>query len=207
MPVWVKICGVTSVADAELCVEAGADAIGLNFVPSSPRYIQPAVGREIRDRLEGSVELVAVVADLPETELRQLQLEVEPDYLQLHGNEPPELLERFLPSAYKVVHVQSATDLERVNLYGGERVLLDAKVAGKLGGTGTAFDYSLTTDLARRRRVILAGGLKPETVASAVAQVKPFGVDVASGVENPGQPRSKAADKVRAFVKAAKEAG
>lgn len=207
MSVWVKICGVTSVADAELCRDAGADAIGLNFVPASPRRIETKVGKQIRDRLKGSVELVAVVADLPEAELRQLQLEVEPDFLQLHGNEPPELLERFLPNAYKVVHVQEAFDLERASLFAGDRVLLDAKVAGKLGGTGIAFDYSLTTELARKRRVILAGGLRPETVASAVAQVKPFGVDVASGVENAGQPRGKAADKVRAFVTAAKSAG
>ena len=207
MPVWVKICGVTSVADAELCRDAGADAIGLNFVPASPRCIDAKLARQIRDRLQGSVEVVAVVADLPEPELRQLKLEVEPDFLQLHGNEPSELLERFLPGAYKVVHVQNALDVERANRFAGNRVLLDAKVAGKLGGSGIAFDYSLTTELARKRRVILAGGLTPETVASAVAQVKPFGVDVASGVEDAGQPRRKAADKVRAFVKAAKSVG
>lgn len=202
--VWVKICGVTSVADAMLVRDAGADAVGLNFVPSSPRVIDLELGRRIRDAVQGALEVVLVVADWQQDRLEQLRRELEPDFLQLHGAESDEELRGLLPGAFKVIHVREPADVTRADSFGGDRLLVDAKVAGQLGGTGTAFDYSLVVELARRRRLILAGGLTPATVAAAVQQVQPFGVDVASGVEFAGQPRLKDPEKVRTFVERAK---
>jgi phosphoribosylanthranilate isomerase len=202
--VWVKICGVTSVADALLVRDAGADAVGLNFVAASPRAIDLELGRRIKDAVRGALEVVAVVADWEQTLLEQLRGDLEPDFLQLHGAESDELLRGLLPGAYKVIHVRDAADVTRADSFGGDRLLVDAKVSGQLGGTGVAFDYSLVAELAHRRRLILAGGLTPATVAAAVQQVQPFGVDVASGVEFAGQPRLKDPEKVRAFVERAK---
>lgn len=202
--VWVKICGVTSVADALLVKDAGADAVGLNFVAASPRVIDLELGRRIKDAVRGALEVVAVVADWEQDRLEQLRRDLEPDFLQLHGAESDEELQALLPGAYKVIHVRDPVDVTRADSFAGERLLVDAKVPGQLGGTGVSFDYSLVVELARRRRLILAGGLNPGTVAAAVRQVQPFGVDVASGVEGAGQPRSKDPDKVRTFVERAK---
>ncbi len=204
MSAWVKICGVTRLSDAELAREAGADAIGLNFVPSSPRRLDRNSARRIRDLSAGRIEVVLVVADLPRGELEQLCEELSPDRVQLHGSEPPEFVEAFSPMAYKAIHVGEAADVACADTYGGDRVLVDAKVSGKLGGTGVAFDYSLVVALASRRKLILAGGLTAENVQAAIAQVKPFGVDVASGVEPSGRPGVKDPEKLRAFVRAAK---
>jgi phosphoribosylanthranilate isomerase len=203
--VWVKICGVTSVADAVLARDAGADAIGLNFVASSPRAVDVEQGRRIRDAVAGSLEVVAVVADWDHDRLLELRTALAPDWLQLHGSEPNAALTRLLPGAYKVIHVRDSADVATSEGFAGDRVLVDTKVPGHLGGTGLAFDYSLVRELARARSLILAGGLTPATVAAAVRLVEPFGVDVASGVEVAGQPRQKDPDKVRAFVEQAKQ--
>ena len=204
--VWVKICGVTSVADALLARDAGADAVGLNFVPTSPRSVDLALGRSIRDAVAGSLEVVAVVADWDDARLLELRRAVAPDLLQLHGSETNDALQRLLPGAYKVIHVHDGADVASADGFSGSRILVDTKVKGQLGGTGLAFDYSLVQELAQRRPLILAGGLNPTTVAAAVRLVEPYGVDVASGVENPGQPRHKDPDKVRRFVEQAKHA-
>ncbi|HEU5073297.1 MAG TPA: phosphoribosylanthranilate isomerase [Polyangiaceae bacterium] len=204
--VWVKICGVTSVADAVLARDAGADAIGLNFVASSPRAIDLELGRRIRDAVADSLEVVAVVADWEHERLLELRAAVAPDWLQLHGSEATDALAQLLPRAYKVIHVHDRSDVARAEAYAGDRLLVDTKVPGQLGGTGLTFDYALVRELARVRSLILAGGLNPTTVAAAVQLVEPFGVDVASGVEVPGEPRQKDPERVRRFVEAAKQA-
>jgi len=204
--VWVKICGVTSVADAVFARDAGADAIGLNFVASSPRCVDFELGRRIRDAIAGSVEVVAVVADWDDARLAELRRAVAPHWLQLHGSETNDALQRLLPGAYKVIHVHDGADVASADGFSGDRILVDTKVKGQLGGTGLAFDYSLVQELAQRRPLILAGGLNPTTIAAAVRLVEPYGVDVASGVENPGQPRHKDPEKVRSFIEQAKQA-
>ncbi len=200
---WVKICGITNVADARDAVDAGASALGLNFVPSSRRYIDEATAREIADAVRGQVELVAVVADQSSAALRALAERVGVDALQLHGQESPEQI-RELPRAFKALGIATPEDVQRAAAFSGERLLLDAKAPGLLGGSGQAFDWSLVIELARQRPVILAGGLSPENVAAAVASVAPYGVDVASGVEQPGNPRRKDALRVRRFIENAR---
>jgi phosphoribosylanthranilate isomerase len=197
----IKICGITTAADADACAALGADMIGLNFVPSSPRRVDVAAARAIADAVRGRVEIVGVVADLPERALLDLRAAAGLDRLQLHGDEPPDLVRRLGGLAFKAVRVGSAADVEAAGAYEG-LLLVDAKVPGALGGTGRAVDPGLVAPLCRARQVLLAGGLGPGNVAAAVRALHPWGVDVASGVER--APGVKDPAKVAAFVQAAR---
>jgi phosphoribosylanthranilate isomerase len=196
----VKICGVTNVEDARMCADEGADAIGINFVPSSKRVVTEDEARAIADVVRGRVLVVGVVADLDVDAMRSLRDRVGLECLQLHGDEPPEALAPLLPHAYKAIRVTSAADVARSDAYGGDYVLLD----GPAGGSGKTFDWAFARDLAVRRRVTLAGGLQPENVEDAIRVVSPYCVDVASGVELAGDARRKDGARVREFVRRAK---
>jgi phosphoribosylanthranilate isomerase len=204
--VYVKICGITRVEDATWAADVGADAIGLNFIPSSKRCVSVALGRELCAAVHGRVETIAVVADANEDEVRKLVQATGVEGVQLHGDEAPELIERLRPLAYKAVRLRGEVDLPTVESFGGDRILLDAFVPGRLGGTGERVDWALAGRIARSRPVILAGGLTPENVALAVELARPYGVDVASGVEVPKQPGVKDRQSVRAFVEHARRA-
>lgn len=200
----VKICGVTSLDDALGCADAGADAIGLNFWPKSVRRCEEAEAQRIVEAVGERVRVVAVVVDAERETLRRLRDEVGVRWLQLHGHETPEELARWLPEAYKAVRPASAADVEAARAYGGDELLVDARSPGAPGGTGQRADWALAAELARERPIWLAGGLTPEDVAEAVAAVRPFGVDVASGVES--APGEKDLDRVRALVERARGA-
>lgn len=206
MSVHVKVCGITSVDDARTCVAAGVSAIGLNFVPSSPRAIDLDTARAIARAVPSTTLLVGVVADLPLDEIVALRDAVPLGCVQLHGDEPDETLEALLPHAYKAVRVGDDADVLRAQRVPGEHLLVDAKVAGALGGTGVRVDPALVVGLARTRKLTLAGGLTPENVGSAIAAVRPYAVDVASGVEKHGAPRRKDPSLVAAFVAAVRSA-
>ena len=196
---WIKICGLTSPEDAALALTLGADAIGINFVPASRRYVEPELAERVLEPVRGKLELVGVVADLGLAELEALQRRFNLDWLQLHGNEPPELL-RQLPHAFKALGIAGPDDVERSSHFAGRRLLVDKKASGVQGGTGQAFDWSLVTGLARERELVLAGGLNPDNVERAIAAVSPFGVDVASGVELAGNARKKDPERMAAFI-------
>jgi phosphoribosylanthranilate isomerase len=200
----VKICGVTSVEDAAMCVDAGADAIGLNFVPSSPRCLDETTAAAILRVIPARVISVGVFVDADRETLIRYKDGLGLRCLQLHGDEPPELLAEFLPHAYKALRVRGPGVREEAERYPGAFLLLDAYVPGVHGGSGARFDWSLALELARQRKLTLAGGLTPDNVAEAIAAVQPFCVDVASGVErSPGQ---KDEALVRAFIRNAKRA-
>jgi len=204
---FVKICGITSVEDALLAIAAGADALGLNFVPTSKRVVDIATAAHIAASVGDLVELVAVVANRNEGELERLRRSTGIRWLQLHGAETPAELQAVQPEAFKAVAIESPEDISRAAEYGGERLLLDAKSrSGELGGTGTRFDWSLALPLVQSRKVILAGGLYPDNVAEAIHTLKPFGVDVASGVELAQNPRKKHEGLLRSFVYAVRVA-
>ncbi|MET0388989.1 MAG: phosphoribosylanthranilate isomerase [Polyangiales bacterium] len=200
----VKICGVTSVADAQLCIDAGADALGLNFVPSSPRCLSLPAAAAIMAVMPAHVLSVGVFVDADAGQLRDFKATLGLGCLQLHGDEPPELLAEFLPHAYKALRVRGADVEAEAARYPGEYLLLDAYVPGVHGGSGARFDWTLALSLAQRRKLTLAGGLRPDNVADAVRSVQPFCVDVASGVES--SPGKKDPALVRAFIQAAKSA-
>jgi len=192
----VKACGVTSVEDALACVDAGVDAIGVNLIATSPRFVDEATALAIAKAVGGRALVVGVVADLDADAMLALRERLELGCLQLHGDEPPEALAPLLPHAYKAIRVTRAEDVARADAYGGEHVLLD----GAAPGTGARFDWALAAPLAKRRKVTLAGGLGPENVDEAIRVVSPYCVDVASGVEAPGEPRRKDPARVRALV-------
>lgn len=200
----VKICGLTTMDDAARCVELGADAIGLNFWPKSPRCTDVETARAIVDALGGSVQMVGVFVDHTLGQVREILHKTGIAWAQLHGDEPPELVAALLPSAYKAIGVKDGSAAELARRYPGEHLLLDASVPGIPGGTGRTFDWSIAAEVAKERKLTLAGGLTPENVAEAVRIVRPFRVDVASGVE--AEPGRKDPGLVRAFIQAAKGA-
>jgi phosphoribosylanthranilate isomerase len=200
----VKVCGVTTVEQAEACVALGVDAIGVNFVPSSPRRVDEATARRVVDAVGMQTLVVAVVADLGVDEARARVERTGVGCLQLHGGEPADVVAALLPHAYKAVRVAGPGDVALAASMPGEYVMVDAKVRGHLGGTGHVFDWSLVVALAKARKLVLAGGLTADNVGAAVAKVRPWCVDVASGVES--APGVKDLGKVRAFVAAARGA-
>ncbi len=201
---WIKICGVTNVSDAERVVQLGVDALGLNFVHSSKRHVTFEQAESIVNAVNGRIELVAVVANPTDIEVNQLREGLGIEWLQLHGDEPAERVSRLMPHAFKAVAIEDAADARRAGSYPGERLLVDTKVLGGSGGTGKVFDWQLVTDLARQRKLILAGGLTPQNVAAAVRVLGPYGVDVASGVEL--VPGVKDDELMTAFVLAVRSA-
>ena len=200
----IKVCGVTSVDDARACVEAGADSLGVNFVASSVRRVDVERATAIVRAVGSSALVVAVVAGMTVPAMRALRDATSVGCLQLHGDEGAGDVAALLPHAYKAVRVATRDDVERAGSMPGDYVLVDAKVEGALGGTGHAFDWSLVVDLAARRRLVLAGGLTAENVTRAIETVRPWCVDVASGVES--APGVKDPVKVRAFVDAVRAA-
>lgn len=202
---FVKICGVTSVEDAAFAADEGADAVGVNLVPTSKRHVTDAVARDIADAVGDRAVVVAVVADSSVDRLREVREVVGIRHLQLHGGESPADVERLLPDAFKAVAIGDASDVDRANAFPGDWLLVDAKVSGQLGGTGETFDWSLVRALAAARKLILAGGLTADNVVDAIRAVDPWGVDVASGVERNARVKDRA--KVRAFIRAVRSVG
>jgi phosphoribosylanthranilate isomerase len=200
----VKICGVTSLDQAVACAQIGVDAIGVNFVASSVRRVDEDVARGIVGAVGSKVLVVGVVAGMDVDSMLRLRESIGLGCLQLHGEEGPDQVAALLPHAYKAVRVADGNDVARAESMPGEYVMVDAKVEGALGGTGHAFDGSLVVELAKRRKLVLAGGLTPDNVAAAIRQVKPWCVDVASGVES--RAGVKDLGRVRAFVEAVREA-
>jgi phosphoribosylanthranilate isomerase len=196
----VKICGVTTATDAVMCAEAGAQALGINFWPGSVRCCGVEAARDIVAAVGGRVELVGVFVDAPVDEVRRTLAATGVVWAQLHGDEGPEAVAALLPHAYKALRVGDADVREEARRYPGEHLLLDALVRGQRGGTGHTFDWSLAEALVHERQLTLAGGLVPDNVAAAIRQVRPFRVDVASGVE--AAPGRKDRAKVHAFMEA-----
>jgi len=200
----VKICGLTTVDDALRCIETGADAIGLNFWPGSPRCVDTARAREIVEAAGDRAAMVGVFVDFTLDRIREIFRETGIQWAQLHGDEPPELLAELLPNAYKALGVKDGSAIELARDYPGEHLLLDASVPGMPGGTGRTFDWDIAAAVAKERKLTLAGGLTADNVAEAVRAVRPFRVDVASGVES--EPGRKDPELVRRFIDAAKAA-
>jgi phosphoribosylanthranilate isomerase len=206
----VKICGITSPADAALAVEAGADAVGFVFWFMSPRKVDPARAAEIARGLPESVLRVGVFVDRPRDEMEAVAEAVGLDLLQLHGDEPPEALAGLARPALKAVRVGKGFATEEALRYSrcAAGLVVDTRLPGETqmpGGTGVPFDWSLVKGLADRVPfLMLAGGLGPLNVADAIRSVRPHAVDVSSGVE--GLPGRKDPAKVRAFVEAARAA-
>lgn len=203
---YVKVCGITCLEDVEAALAAGVDAIGINLVPSSKRYVEPEAAAKLLRAVTGRALSVLVVARRELAELEQLLEQLAPDQLQLHGDEPDEWLHALGARAFKAVRIGDASDVASARATPGHPLLVDAKVGSELGGTGQRVDWTLVAPLAQSRPLVLAGGLDPSNVAQAIRTASPWAVDVASGVERDGDARRKDSDKLRRFVSSARAA-
>lgn len=205
----VKICGVTNRADAEAAIDFGADALGFNLFPGSKRFLDLEKESVWIRELPPFVTKVAVMVNPTLAEAERILALPFVDALQLHGNEEAEFcaqIARIGRQFVKAVAVRDAASLENAARFSTSHLLLDAFSPTAFGGTGKQIDFDLAADFVashRELRVILSGGLTPQNVAEAIRQVRPYAVDVASGVECENNPRRKDFEKMRAFIEAA----
>lgn len=214
----IKVCGLTNLADAEAALEAGADLLGFIFYEKSPRHVTPERVRAIVQRLSlvsrpglaQTPRLVGVFVNRPAAEVIRVLDDCGLDLAQLHGEESTEDLERLRGRAFKALRPRSRAEAAAAAAFAdlgpssGPDLLIDAYHPVHRGGTGARADWHLAADLARRYRLLLAGGLTPTNVAAAIRQVRPWGVDVSSGVE--AAPGRKDHVRLRAFIAAARSA-
>jgi phosphoribosylanthranilate isomerase len=204
--VFVKICGITNPADAEAAIAAGADALGFNFWPGSERYLEPAAAAEWIRELPDTIIRVAVLVNPTLAYAKEIAAIGGIGCLQLHGAEPPEFCLSLVEAQILLWKAIAMTGRDAPSPdFHTNRLLLDTSVGPKFGGTATSFPWSWAHDLIvanPAREFILAGGLSPENVAEAVNQARPFGVDVASGVET--RAGHKDIYRVRDFITAAR---
>jgi phosphoribosylanthranilate isomerase len=199
----VKICGITRLDDALAAARLGADALGFNFWPRSKRHLPPAEARAIVRRLPSFVTPVGVFVDPTRDEVLRAVDQSGIAVAQLHGDEPPELCLSLPLPVLKAIRVADVHALAALASYEVQGFLLDAPTTG-YGGSGLTFDWELAAQVARELPIVLAGGLGPDNVAEAVRVVRPWAVDVASGVER--APGVKDHDRMRLFIERAKEA-
>jgi len=200
----VKICGITRLEDALAAAELGADALGFNLWPGSPRFVRPEAAREIVARLPPFVAAVGVFVNQPPAEVVRLAAAAGVALVQLHGDEAPRDCEGLGLRVIKAFRVAGEEDLAAIPAYGSvAAVLLDSRSQG-FGGSGRAFDWELARRAAGPKPLVLAGGLGPGNVAQAIRTVRPYAVDTASGVES--SPGVKDREKMARFLGAAREA-
>ena len=201
---FVKICGMTRLPDALHAVEHGANALGFVFWPQSPRYISPACAAAIIAALPAGVSTVGVFVNETVDEIKRVAAETGISAIQLHGDEPPAYADAL---AWPVVRATTVGQIEEASSSWppGTTFLMDTADPVRRGGTGQTIDWQQAASAARVQRIVLAGGLTPDNVAEAVAVVRPFGVDVSSGVED--APGVKNGDKVARFLVSARSAG
>ena len=197
----IKICGITNAADALAAIDAGANLLGFNFYAKSPRHITEAEAAKIRPQLPKKIKAVGVFVNAPPAEAAALCKSLKLDAAQLHGDETPETvaeMARNLP-VFKAFRVEPDFRLETLDEYAEAfAFLFDAANTGQYGGTGRTTDWDVARRAAVGRRIILAGGLNAENVAAAVRIVRPYAVDVASGVES--KPGKKDHGRLREFI-------
>ena len=195
----VKICGITRAQDARLAEKLGAYAIGLNFYEKSPRAVAPADAWKIRKQLAPATQAVGVFVNWKPEVIIYLAHALQLTSVQLHGHETPKQLNELggltVTKAFRVGPGFSMSNFKRFRR--ASYFLLDAAKRGEYGGTGKTFDWSVARKAAAKHKIILAGGLTPENIGEAILTVRPYAVDVASGVES--RPGVKDAGKLREF--------
>jgi phosphoribosylanthranilate isomerase len=206
----IKICGINDVSYARAAVEAGADLIGVVFAPS-PRQVSHEKAKEIAAAVKKYVPVVGVFVNMPAATVNSLASSCQLDWVQLSGDESWEYCQEIEKPVIKTIHISPEWDEEEllVHLEDGQRLdrppvyLLDTLVENKYGGTGQVFSWEVASGAVTKFPVIIAGGLDPGNVGQVVASLRPWGVDVSSGVESEGV---KDVDKIKAFVQAVRSA-
>jgi phosphoribosylanthranilate isomerase len=203
----VKICGITSAADAQAAIDAGANLLGFNFYPQSPRHVTGEEAAEIRSKIPKRIKAVGIFVNRPPADVIALRSSLELDAVQLHGDEPPEAVAEIAPlvPVIKAFRVEPEFPLATLDEYScAFAFLFDAAHTGQYGGTGRTTDWDVARRASTSHRIILAGGLKVENVAAAVRIVRPYGIDVASGVES--SPGKKDPGRLREFIQEVRRA-
>jgi len=191
----VKICGLTSYEDAAAAMKMGADLLGFNFYPKSPRYISPEKAAQIISKLPAFIDIVGVFVNSSLEEIRGTIDQCQLNWVQLHGDESPQFCRELLwhnVKTMKAMRVKDKSDIKKADDYFTDAILLDAFHAGKYGGTGLTFDWNIIGHITKR--VFLAGGINPDNAARAV-RVGVYGIDVCSGIE--AQPGKKDHKKMK----------
>ncbi|NCD33376.1 MAG: phosphoribosylanthranilate isomerase [Spartobacteria bacterium] len=199
-----KICGITRLEDALKAAELGVNYLGFIFVPQSPRCVDAAFAQEVRARLPVSVKTVGVFMDQPLDYVQRTADVCDFDVLQLHGDEPSSWVSQLDGrTIWKAVHLQCDADVVAISVYPADALLVDAMSGQQRGGTGKVADWSLAATLSARRRVVLAGGLSVENMASALQTVKPYAVDINSRIEDaPGKKNHEKMEQILAICRA-----
>jgi phosphoribosylanthranilate isomerase len=198
----VKVCGMTSLQDARVAVEEGADAVGFIFYKKSPRSVTMKLVREIVLELPPFVDTVGVFVDETAEQVNKIADYCNLDLIQLHGDESPAFCKRMRRRVIKAFRVKDMQSVKKLSSFQVSGFLLDTFSETLHGGTGKVFDWNLALPAKKFGPVIMAGGLTPNNVQQAIRQVRPYGVDVCSGVES--EPGIKDHKKVRTFLKNAK---
>jgi phosphoribosylanthranilate isomerase len=197
---FVKICGITRLEDAQAAIDAGANALGFVFWPQSPRRVDVERAREIVAALSEDVTTVGVFVDQPVHDVNEIARRVGLRAVQLHGSEDGEYVRAMAQPVIKAVAVVG-TEAPDVGAWASDvTILLDVHDPVKKGGTGKTIDWTVAADVARRRKILLAGGLTPQNVGDAIGRVRPYGIDVSSGVE--AQPGIKDHGRIKALFEA-----
>ena len=193
----VKICGITNYEDAAAAVDVGADFLGFNFYPKSPRYVTAEQATKVINKLPAFVNVAGVFVNAEFDDIRETISQCQLSWIQLHGDETPEFCSQFLSinvKTIKALRVKDEVDIEKANDYYTDAVLLDAFDPEKYGGTGITFDWNIVGHIGKR--VFLAGGINPENAAVAV-ELGVYGIDVCSGIESePGKKDHKKMQKL-----------
>jgi phosphoribosylanthranilate isomerase len=200
----IKICGITRAEDIKAAASSGADALGLVFYAPSPRHVSVAQAQRLAAHIPPFVTLVGLFVNPSEDEVREVLRNIPLDVLQFHGEEAPEFCARFNRPYLKAIRVKAGVDLVQyaARYAGAQGLLLDACVEGVHGGTGESFDWALIPQ-GLPLPLVLSGGLHAGNVAQAIGQVRPYAVDVSSGVER--AKGIKDAAKIAAFIKEVKQ--
>ena len=195
----VKVCGMTSLKDALVAVEGGADAVGFIFYKKSPRSVTMKTVREIVLELPPFVDTVGVFVDETAEQINKIADYCNLDIIQLHGDESPTFCKKIRRKVIKAFRIKDMQSVKKISNFQVSGFLLDTFSEKLHGGTGKVFDWNLALPAKKFGPVIMAGGLTPNNVQQAVRQIRPYGVDVCSGVES--EPGIKDHKKVRAFLK------
>ncbi|MHC4558391.1 MAG: phosphoribosylanthranilate isomerase [Planctomycetota bacterium] len=193
----VKICGITNYNDAVAAMDMGADLLGFNFYPNSPRYVTPEKAEGIINKLPGFIDIAGVFVNASVEQIHETNSVCHLDWVQLHGDEAPEFCRSLLShnvKTMKAIRVKNQTDIEKADSFFTDAVLLDAFDPDKYGGTGLTFDWNIIGHISKR--VFLAGGINPDNAADAV-KLGVYGIDVCSGIEaEPGKKDHKKMKKL-----------
>lgn len=195
----IKVCGIKSKADAWMCLEIGVDALGFVFVNESPRKIEPQEAQKIINDLPPFVISVGVFTNRVKDEVEEIANLCKLDILQFHGDESPEYCASFNRKVIKAFRIRSSDDINRLVEYKVPAYLLDSYEEERLGGTGRTFEWSLAAEATKYGHIVLAGGLTPENVNRAISIVRPYAVDISSGIED--TPGKKNKVKLAEFIR------